>query len=351
MSTSYDYNNRYLYRAIQHEVGMQTRALGKTELQLTSIGLGTWAIGGPWDYGWGPQSDADSIDTIQRALDLGINWIDTAPAYGLGHGEEVVGRAIRGRRNQVILATKCGLVWEGESQSVFGRLTSASIQKEAEDSLRRLGTNVIDLYQIHWPNPAEDIEEAWEAIHGLSQQGKVRYGGVSNFGVQQMERIHKIHPIASLQPPYSLLDRAVEAEILPFCKEHELGVIAYGPMAYGLLTGKYTGESLQALPNDDWRCKGARFQEPELSANLDFVAGLRALSQKTGHPVAHLAIAWVLRRPEVTAAIVGARHPRQIEETAGAVDLELSQDIMVEIERLLHKRNIALMGQRPADGP
>ncbi|MGH8645978.1 MAG: aldo/keto reductase [Gammaproteobacteria bacterium] len=288
--------------------------------------------------------------TRKRALDLGINWIDTAPAYGLGHGEEVVGRAIR-RRNQVVLATKCGLVWEEGSQSVFGRLTSASIQKEAEDSLRRLGTDVIDLYQIHWPNPAEEIEEAWEAIRRLVEQGKVRYAGVSNFSVEQMERLHKIYPIASLQPPYSLLDRTVEAEILPFCKQHEFGVIAYGPMAYGLLTGKYTRELLEALPNDDWRRKGARFQEPELSANLEFVAGLTALSQKTGHPVAHLAIAWVLRRLEVTAAIVGARHPRQIEETVGAVDLELSQHIVVEIEKLLHKRDILLTGQRPAEGP
>ena len=329
---------------------MRTRALGKTDLHLSIVGLGTWAIGGPWDYGWGPQSDADSIATVQRALDLGINWIDTAPAYGLGHAEEVIGRAIRGRRNRVILATKCGLVWKEKSQSVFGRLTAASIQNEAEDSLRRLEASVIDLYQIHWPNPAEAIEDAWEAIHGLIEQGKVRYAGVSNFIVQQMEPVHKIHPIASLQPPYSLLDRAAETEILPWCKRREIGVIAYGPMAYGLLTGKYTREALQALPHDDWRRKGARFQEPELSANLDFVAGLKALSRKTGYPVAHLAIAWVLRRPEVTATLVG-RHPRQIEETAGVVDLELSKDIMLEIERLLQKRDLALIGQRPADGP
>lgn len=331
---------------------MHTRTLGKADLHLTVIGLGTWAIGGPWDYGWGPQSDADSIAAIQRALDMGINWIDTAPAYGLGHGEEVVGRAIRGRRNQAILATKCGLVWEGsESRTVFGRLTGASIQKEAEDSLRRLGTNIIDLYQIHWPNPAENIEEAWEAIHKLIQQGKVRYGGVSNFRVEQIQRVHKIHPIASLQPPYSLLDRAVESELLPFCKQHGIGVVAYGPLSYGLLTGKYARESVQALPKDDWRRKGARFQEPELSANLDLVAGLRALSQKTGHPVVHLAIGWVLRQPEITAAIVGARRPRQIEETVGAADLELSQEIMAEIGKLLQKRDVALAGERSADGP
>ena len=316
---------------------MRKRKLGYTDLELTTVGLGTWAIGGPWQWGWGPQDDRDSIATIQRALDLGINWIDTAAVYGLGHSEEIVGRAIAGRRDQVIIATKCGLVWN-EKGNVFGRLKAWSVRQELEASLRRLNVDVIDLYQIHWPNPAEDIEEAWEEMARAVEQGKVRYIGVSNFSVEQIKRVQKIHPVASLQPPYSMLRREIEADLLPFCAENQIGVIAYSPLASGLLTGRFTRERLQQLPPDDWRRRSPAFNEPELTANLELVDKLKEIATRYNRTMAELAIAWVLRRPEVTSAIVGARHPEQIEETAPAGDWELPQDVLDEIERLLEER-------------
>jgi aryl-alcohol dehydrogenase-like predicted oxidoreductase len=247
---------------------MQTRKLGYTDLHLTTVGLGTWAIGGGgWAYGWGPQDDADSIRTIQRALDLGINWIDTAAVYGLGHSEEIVGKAIRGQRDQVVIATKCGLVWDEGSTTPYGRLKAWSVRREVEASLRRLGVDVIDLYQIHWPNPDEDIEEAWATIADLVREGKVRYAGVSNFSVEQMKRIQPIHPIASLQPPYNMLRRDIETEILPFCAANHIGVIVYSPMASGVLTEKFSPQWAASLPDDDWRKKySGHLQEPELSA-------------------------------------------------------------------------------------
>lgn len=325
---------------------MRMRQLGATDLHLSSIGLGTWAIGGPWDYGWGPQDDAVSIATIHQALDLGINWIDTAPAYGLGHAEEVVGQAIRGRREQVIIATKCGLVWDDPAQrKVTGCLRADSIRREAEASLRRLGIETIDLYQIHWPNPDSDIEEAWHAIGELISAGKVRYAGASNFSTAQMERLAGSRPIASLQPPYSLLDRAAEAELLPYCQAHDLGVVAYGTMAYGLLTGKFDRASLAVLPAGDWRHKSARFQEPELTANLSAIAQLAAIAATHRRPLAHLAIAWVLRRTELTAAIVGARTPQQIQQTAPAVDWQLAEADCLAIDGILAQRDEALAGQ------
>ena len=316
---------------------MRKRKLGYTDLELTTVGLGTWAIGGPWQWGWGPQDDRDSIATIQKALDLGINWIDTAAVYGLGHSEEIVGRAIAGRRDQVIIATKCGLVWN-EKGNVFGRLKAWSVRQELEASLRRLNVDVIDLYQIHWPNPAEDIEEAWEEMARAVEQGKVRYIGVSNFSVEQIKRVQKIHPVASLQPPYSMLRREIEADLLPFCAENQIGVIAYSPLASGLLTGRFTRERLQQLPPDDWRRRSPAFNEPELTANLELVDRLKEIASRYNRTVAELAIAWVLRRPEVTSAIVGARRPEQIEETAPAGDWELPQDVLDEIERLLEGR-------------
>ncbi len=319
---------------------MQKRRLGRSDVDVTVLGLGTWAIGGPWAYGWGPQDDAESLATIRRALDLGIGWIDTAPAYGLGHAERLVGRAIRGRRDEVFIATKCGLVWDDGRDDrgagrVTNRLTAASVEKEAEDSLRRLGIEAIDLYQIHWPSPDSDIEEAWEAIARLIERGKVRHAGVSNFGVGQLERARALYPVTSLQPPYSLLDRGVETELLPYCAAHEIGVVAYGPLAYGLLTGKYTRARLADLPGDDWRRRGARFQEPELSANLVFVAGLARVAEGEGCTPAVLAIAWVLRRPEISSAIVGARSPAQIAATVKAADHALSPEALSAIEQLL----------------
>lgn len=324
---------------------MQKRRLGYTDLYLTTVGLGTWAIGGPWDYGWGPQDDRESIATIQRALDLGINWIDTAPAYGLGHSEEIVGQAIKGRRDQVIIATKCGLVWDDPGQGrVFNRLKAWSVRREVEDSLRRLGVDVIDLYQIHWPVPDADIEEAWSEIARLVEEGKVRYAGVSNFSVQQIKRAQAIHPVASLQPPYSLLRREIEKELLPFCAANDIGVVVYSPMQAGLLTGKFSKERVAALAPDDWRRRNEHFQEPQLSVNLDFVERLRPIAEHSGHTLAQLAVAWVLRRPEVTSAIVGARRPDQIEETVAASDWSLSEEEIAEIDALLAERDKALAG-------
>lgn len=318
---------------------MRTRKLGYSDLYLTTVGLGTWAIGGPWQWGWGPQDDAESIAAIHRALELGINWIDTAPAYGVGHSEEIVGRAIMGRRDEVILATKCGLVWEEGSTTVTGRLTAQSVRAECEASLRRLHVDVIDLYQIHWPNPDEQIEEAWATIADLIREGKVRYAGVSNFSVEQLRRVQAIHPVASLQPPYSMLERGVEEELLPFCAANNIGVIVYSPMQAGLLTGKYTRERIAALPDDDWRkVRSPHFHEPALSANLELIEGLRPIAARHGRTLGQLAIAWVLRRPEVTAAIVGARRPSQIEETAPAADWELSPGDLAAIDALLTRR-------------
>ena len=322
---------------------MRTRKLGYTDLHLTTVGLGTWAIGGSWHWGWGSQDDAESIAAIRRALDLGINWIDTAPAYGLGHSEEIVGRAIAGRRDEILIATKCGLVWDEGSTSAYGRLKAKSVRFEREASLRRLNVEVIDLYQIHWPTTDEDIEEAWATIADLVQEGKIRYAGVSNFSVAQLKRVQPIHPVASLQPPYSMIERGVEEELLPYCAANDIGVIVYSPMQTGLLTGKYTRERIARLPDDDWRKhRSDHFQEPALSANLELVEALRPIAERQSRTVAQLAIAWVLHRPEVTAAIVGARRPSQIEQTAPAGDWVLSAEDIAEIDTLLAKREQAL---------
>lgn len=320
---------------------METRKLGYSDLHLTRIGLGTWAIGGGDNpHGWGPQDDKDSIAAIQRALDLGINWIDTAAGYGKGHSEEVVGQAIANRRDEVIVATKCGILWREDGSEIYGHLKADSIRREVEDSLRRLRVEAIDLYQIHWPMPDEDIEEGWATIAELIKEGKVRYGGVSNFNVDQLKRVQAIHPVASLQPPYSMLLRGVEAEIMPFCAENNIGIVVYSPMQAGLLTGKMTRERVAQFPDDDWRkVKSPQFQEPELSINLALVEELRPIAERNGRSVAELAIAWVLRRPEVTSAIVGARRPSQIEETVNAAQWTLSAEEMTEVETLLAKRD------------
>lgn len=317
---------------------MKTRKLGWTDLELTTIGLGTWAMGGgDWTYSWGPQDDQASIEAIHKALDLGINWIDTAPAYGLGHAEEVVGRALRGRHPQPLIATKCGLVWDDQKR-ISGKLTRDSIQAEIEASLRRLRVETIDLYQIHWPTTTAEVEEGWSAIAAGVAGGKIRYAGVSNFSVAQIERIHAIHPVASLQPPYSLLARDVEEDLLPCCAARRIGVVAYSPMQKGLLTGKITPARVAALPPDDHRRQDPQFQEPRLGANLEFAQGLQRLAQPRGHTVAQAAIAWVLRRPEVTSAIVGARRPAQIEEIVGAADWNLAPEDLSGIDELLKKR-------------
>ena len=317
---------------------MRTRKLGWTDLELTVIGFGSWALGGGgWQFSWGPQDDEESIAAIHRALDLGINWIDTAAVYGLGHSEEIIAKALKGMSKKPIIATKCGRVWN-EKGEVFGCLKRDSIRREVEDSLRRLEVEVIDLYQIHWPDPDPDIEEAWSTMADLVKEGKIRYAGVSNFNVEQMKRIEEIHPIASLQPPYSMITRDIEKEILPYCAEKNMGVIVYSPMQKGLLTGKFTRERVQNLPPDDHRRSDPQFNEPLFSINLELVEKLKPIAEKYGRTLAQLAIAWVLRRPEITAAIVGTRRHSQIEETFPAGDWELTTEDIKAIDQLLQER-------------
>jgi len=316
---------------------MQTRKLGYSDLNITNIGLGTWAIGGGgWKFAWGPQDDKESIAAIREAVDIGINWIDTAALYGLGHSEIVVGKAIKGMKEKPIIATKCCRCWD-EKRRIFNSLKKDSIRSEVEASLRRLRVDVIDLYQIHHPSPDEDIEEGWEAIAKLIKEGKIRYAGVSNFSVEQLKRIQPIHPVASLQPPYSMLERGIEDELLDYCEKNNIGVIVYSPMQRGLLTGKFSKERVQNLPNDDHRRKNIQFQEPQLSVNLELVESLRPVAKKNNITLAQLALAWVLRRKEVTAAIVGARNQSQIQETAAAGDVKLTEDDIETIERLLNR--------------
>lgn len=318
---------------------MDKRRLGHTDLYVTPIGMGTWAVGGGNNpYGWGAQDDSESVASIQRGLDLGINWIDTAAGYGKGHAEEIVGRAIAGRRDELVLATKCGILWKEDGSDIYGHLKAESIRREVEQSLGRLNVEVIDLYQIHWPLPDEDIEEGWAAVCDLVKEGKIRYGGVSNFNVAQIERIRSRDLVASLQPPYSMLERGIEEEILSYCGANSIGVIVYSPMQAGLLTGRMTKERVANFPGDDWRKGASHFQEPALTANLQLVEGLRSIAERNGRPVSQLAIAWVLRRPELTAAIVGARRASQIEETAGAADWRLSADDIAAIDALLAER-------------
>jgi aryl-alcohol dehydrogenase-like predicted oxidoreductase len=309
---------------------VESRKLGYTDLTLTTVGLGTWAIGGgDWEYGWGPQDDAESIATIHRALDLGINWIDTAAAYGLGRSEEVVGRAIRDRRDRVILATKCGLVWD--HQGNVRRISRPdSLRKELEDSLRRLQTDVIDLYQVHWPDLHTPLAESWSTLAGFVKEGKVRYLGVSNYSVAQMRECQAIHPVASLQPPYSLLQREIEGGTLDYCRQENIGVIVYSPMESGLLTGSF---DITRVAADDWRRREDRFQEPLLARNLAFVDALRPIAGRRGKTVGHLAVAWTLRDPVVTGAIVGARTVAQAERIVQGADWRLSPEEIAEIDR------------------
>jgi aryl-alcohol dehydrogenase-like predicted oxidoreductase len=297
------------------------------------VGLGTADIGGGSIYGWAPRDENESVATVRRALELGINWLDTAPAYGDGRAEEIVRRALAGGREGVIIATKCSV------RTHCAKFPPCSIAEgircQLEASLRRLDLETIDLYQIHWP--ASDIaetEEAWSAVADLVRAGKVRYGGVSNFSLEQLERAQAIHPVASLQPPYSMLTRDAE-RLLPYCAAHGIGVISYSPMQSGILTGRFTREYVVGLPQTDWRLTGPHFHEPRLSANLALVERLRTLAERSGRTVAELAIAWVLRRLEVAAAIVGARRPSQIEETASAGDWTLSPEEIAEVEDLL----------------
>lgn len=316
---------------------MQIKQLGYTDLQLTTVGLGAWAMGGPWLFGWGPQDDDQSIATIHKAMDEGINWIDTAPIYGHGRSETVVGKTLRQLKQKPLIATKCGLCWD-ENHERITRLKAESVRAECHDSLKRLGIDTIDLYQIHFHEPDEDIEEAWTEMTKLVEEGKVRYIGVSNFSVEQIKRVQKIHPVASLQPPYSMLHREVEDELLGYCRQNDIGVIVYSPMQRGLLAGKFTPERLANLPEGDHRKTNPDFQQPKFGATLELIEQLKKIAQRSGRTCPQLAISWVLRRSEVTAAIVGARRPDQITETAAASDYLLSTEDIEEVEKLLAER-------------
>jgi len=316
---------------------VETRKLGRTDLSITPTGFGAWAIGGGgWTFGWGSQDDEQSIAAIHRALDLGINWIDTAAVYGLGHSEEVVAKALKGRSSRPYVFTKCSLVWD-EQGKISNSLKADSIRQEAENSLRRLGVDVIDLYQIHWPNPEADIEEGWRTMAELKAEGKVRYIGVSNFNVEQMRRVQAIAPIDSLQPPYSLVRPEAGDEILPFCRQQSIGVIVYAPMMSGLLTGKMTRERIANMEQDDWRRRSPEFQELRLSRNLVLVEKLREIGNRHGVTPGVVAIAWTLRNPAVTGAIVGGRRPEQVEETVKASDFRLSDAEVAELETFLRE--------------
>ena len=309
-----------------------TRTLGNSDLHLTPIGYGAWAIGGGnWEFGWGAQDDQDSINTIHRALDAGINWIDTAAIYGLGHSEEVVARALKGRSQKPYVFTKCSMRWFPD-RKIYRSLKAGSLQEEIENSLTRLGVDTIDLYQIHWPNPEDEIEEGWETLARFQQEGKVRYIGVSNFNVEQMKRVQKIAPITSLQPPYSLLRRDIENEILPFCQANNIGVINYSPMLSGMLTGKMTKERIANFPEDDWRRRTPNFNEPKLSRNLALADLLKEIGARHNVQAGVVAVAWTLRNPAITAAIVGARRPDQVDGTIPAATFRLSDAEAQEIE-------------------
>jgi aryl-alcohol dehydrogenase-like predicted oxidoreductase len=314
---------------------MQTRKLGNSDLNITPVGFGAWAVGGAgYDFGWGPQEDAESIAAVHRALELGVNWIDTAAVYGIGHSEEVVARALKewpGQRPYVF--TKCAMRWDAK-----GKVTKVhkadSVRQECEDSLRRLQVEVIDLYQIHWPpeDNGPSLEESWQAMANLQQQGKVRWIGVSNYDVPQMKRLEKIASVTSDQPPYSMLRRKIEAEILPHAEQQNIGVIVYSPMLSGMLTGGMTQERAENLPADDWRRNNPEFREPKLSKNLELVERLRAIGNRYGRTPGEVAVAWTLRHPAVTGAIVGARNAKQAEGVMRAGELKLTAQDLAEIE-------------------
>jgi aryl-alcohol dehydrogenase-like predicted oxidoreductase len=314
---------------------MEVRKLGNSDLQVSPVGFGAWAIGGTgWEFAWGRQEDTDSIAAILRSLELGVNWIDTAAVYGTGHSEEVVALALkRWKGEKPYIFTKCVLRWN-QDRKVYQDHSGASIRQECEDSLRRLAVEAIDLYQMHWPpkdnGPA--LEEAWQAMNDLKREGKVRWVGVSNFDVSQMKRAAAIAPVTSDQPPYSVIRRAVEAEVLPYCQSHGIGVISYAPMASGLLTGGMTRERAASLPADDFRSRNPEFREPRLSKNIELVERLRKIGARHGRGPGEAAIAWVLRHPAITGAIVGSRNAEQAEGVMRAGDWKLTAEEAAEFE-------------------
>ena len=319
---------------------MLFRKLGNSDLSLSTIGLGTWAIGGgDWKFGWGDQDESQAIAAVVHSVDCGINWIDTAAIYGEGKSEELVGKALKQIPNskRPWIATKCGRVPLGNGE-IGKSLRRASVIAECEGSLRRLDIDCIDLYQMHWPEPDEEIEEGWQTLVDLKQQGKVRHIGVSNHNVSQLQRLQAIHPVTSLQPPYSMIARRIESEILPYCEAQGIGVVAYSPMGKGLLTGTFTRERALNLSAKDHRSRDPRFQQPELDINLTFVESLQKIANELGWTVSELAIAWTLRQKGVTSAIVGARSPEQIQQTAKAGDRVLDLPTIARIDAIIADR-------------
>jgi aryl-alcohol dehydrogenase-like predicted oxidoreductase len=316
---------------------MQTRRLGNSDLLITPLGVGAWAMGGgDWAFGWGNQEDQDSVDAIHAALDAGWNWIDTAAVYGLGHAEEVVGRALKQRSGtKPYVFTKCERVWDAE-RKIGKCLKRESIKQEVESSLRRLQVDVIDLYQIHWPEPDEDIEEGWQTMVELQREGKVRWIGLSNFSASQMARVAPFGAITSLQPPYSIVSPEIEESILPYCAENQIGVIVYSPMKSGLLTGKMTAERVAQMPDNDFRKRAIHFNEPYLSRNLKLVYEvLSPIASNHDRNVGEVALAWALRRPEVSGAIVGLRSPAQLKQLQAAAEFRLSSDEVSQIQQFM----------------
>jgi aryl-alcohol dehydrogenase-like predicted oxidoreductase len=314
---------------------MRTRKLGGTGPDITTLGLGTWAVGGAYQFGWGPQEDADSIAAIRHAVEAGINWIDTAPAYGIGHSEEVVGRALEpwSPGEDVFVFTKCGRRLSPAGEPLTD-LRPASIRAECERSLERLRIERIDLYQFHWPDDmtGTPVEDSWATVAELIEEGKVRWAGVSNFDVERLERCERVRHVDSLQPPLSLINRAARTSVIPWCREHGTGVIAYSPMASGLLTGRFDSARVEALAADDWRRRSPEFTEPRLARNVELVDRLRPIARDLGIDVPALAVAWVLATEGVTGAIVGARRPDQIDGWVSAGEVELSADDLAAIE-------------------
>ncbi len=319
---------------------MDTKKLGQSDLDITPIGVGAWAIGGGgWQFGWGPQDDRESIDAIRAAIDAGMNWIDTAAVYGLGHSEEIVAQALEGMAKKPYVFTKCARIW-GEDRIIGKSLKADSVRRECEGSLKRLKLDVIDLYQVHWPEPDEDIEEGWTELAKLQQEGKVRWIGVSNFNAAQMARAQAIAPITSLQPPYSLVQREGETEILPYAAAHNIGVIVYSPMKNGLLSGRMTKERVGAFPEDDFRKRSPYFQEPRLSATLQLVEELKPLAAKYDATPGELSIAWTLHHPAVTGAIVGLRNAGQLDGVLKSATLKIEDGDFQTIENLLAKNGL-----------
>ena len=315
---------------------MQKKQLGNTDMQITPIGFGSWAIGGAdWAYGWGTQDDGDAIAAIEHAVELGINWIDTAAVYGLGHSEELVGKAVARMKQKPYIFTKCSMVWDSVTRQVGYSLKADSIRRECEASLKRLRVDAIDLYQIHWPNPDADLEKGWGEMARLQEEGLVRHIGVSNFSVDQLRRVLSIAPVASLQPPYSMLRPAVEKELLPFCLEQNIGVIVYSPMLSGMLTGAMTRERAENFSANDWRRQNKEFQEPRLSANLELVELLKRIGAPYERSAGEVAIAWVLRNPAVTGAIVGGRNAAPVEGIIGAGEFRLSAEEIDAVGRFI----------------